>query len=381
MGAAVGRGQSAYYLSVNRNKRSVVLDLREPADRERALRLARAADVLVENFRPGAMERLGLGYDALSADNPRLVYCAISGFGRGRGVPGGLIDFLVQAVGGLMSITGPADGEPTKVGVAVVDVITGLFATIGILAALAERERSGRGQRVDTSLMASLLAAMVNQSSGYAGTGISPGADGQRPPQRRALRAVPDRGRPDRARRRQRPAVHGPGHRPGRPRARRGRPLRDQRRTASRIAPSCATLWRPGLAERPVAAWIAALQEVGVPCGRVNDLHGAFTMAAELGLEPTFEMRDAQERVLTQVRNPLELSRTPVAYVHPPPATASSTGELRRAARRARAAPRRLSVSPRKPGQPSRGTTLAAARPPSMATSVPLTKPDSSPRR
>src|SRR3954447_4710193 len=139
-------GLSTYFTSVNRNKRSVALDLDDPADQELARRLAGRADVLVENFRPGRLAGFGLDHASLAAANPGLVYCSISGFGGGPGAERPGYDFLVQAVGGLMSITGTPDGEPTKVGVALVDVLTGLHATVGILAALRERERSGNGQ-------------------------------------------------------------------------------------------------------------------------------------------------------------------------------------------------------------------------------------------
>jgi crotonobetainyl-CoA:carnitine CoA-transferase CaiB-like acyl-CoA transferase len=165
-------GHSTYYLAVNRNKRSVALDLKRDPDRHAARALASRADVLVENFKAGAAERLGLGYEAVAAGNPGLVWCSISGFGQGAGaeLPG--YDFLVQAMSGLMSITGPAGGEPTKVGVALVDVLTGLYATNGILAALHARERTGRGQRVEVSLLGSALASLVNQASSFLCTGM-----------------------------------------------------------------------------------------------------------------------------------------------------------------------------------------------------------------
>ncbi len=140
---------ATYYLTANRNKRSVALDLTDPADLERAVALASRADVLVENFRPGVADRLGLGYERLRTDNPGLVYASVTGFGsrRGAGADLGGYDFLMQAVGGLMSITGWPDGEPTKVGVAVVDVLASLNLQVGILAALQARERTGEGQR------------------------------------------------------------------------------------------------------------------------------------------------------------------------------------------------------------------------------------------
>src|SRR5690606_2155313 len=156
-------GRPTYFAAANRNKRSVVLDLTDPADLERALRLATSADVVVDNFRPGVMARFGLDHASLAARKPRVITCSITGFGSGAGarLPG--YDLLVQAVGGLMSITGPAAGPATKVGVALVDVITGLHALTGIQAALWERERSGHGQHVEVDLLSSLLSGMVNQ--------------------------------------------------------------------------------------------------------------------------------------------------------------------------------------------------------------------------
>ncbi|MCW2994623.1 MAG: L-carnitine dehydratase/bile acid-inducible protein, partial [Conexibacter sp.] len=161
------RGAATYFQAVNRNKSAVAIDLGTAAGAAEARALAAGADVVVENFRPGVMDRLGLGWDALSSSDATLVYCSITGFGAGPGaaLPG--YDLLVQALGGLMSITGEPDGEPQKVGVALVDVITGLFASTGILAALRHRERTGEGQRVEVDLLSSLLAALVNQGSAY----------------------------------------------------------------------------------------------------------------------------------------------------------------------------------------------------------------------
>ena len=171
---------SSYFECVNRSKQSITLDLRSEEDLALARSLVVRADVLVENFLTGTMERLGLGYDEVSALNPRLVYCSITGFGSGVGgapLPG--YDFVVQALGGLMSITGDPEGEPTKAGVALVDVLTGKDATIGILAALQERERSGRGQRIEVNLLSSLLGSLANQASAYLTTGTAPGSAGQ----------------------------------------------------------------------------------------------------------------------------------------------------------------------------------------------------------
>ena len=173
---------SSYFECVNRSKQSITLDLRSEADLALARALVARADVLVENFLTGTMDRLGLGYDAVAVLNPRLVYCSITGFGSGAGasLPG--YDFVVQALGGLMSITGEPEEEPTKAGVALVDVLTGKDATIGILAALQERERSGRGQRIEVNLLSSLLGSLANQASSYLTTGRAPGRMGNRHP-------------------------------------------------------------------------------------------------------------------------------------------------------------------------------------------------------
>jgi crotonobetainyl-CoA:carnitine CoA-transferase CaiB-like acyl-CoA transferase len=173
---------STYFSSVNRDKRSVTLDLSDPADRVLARRLADRADVLIENLRQGRLSDFGLDYASLAESNPGLVYCSISGFGSRPEADRPGYDFVVQALGGLMSLTGPAEGEASKVGVAVVDVFTGLHAVIGILAALREREVSGQGQLVEVNLLASLLGSLVNQSAAYLNGAGSPERLGNRHP-------------------------------------------------------------------------------------------------------------------------------------------------------------------------------------------------------
>jgi len=175
-------GEATYFQSVNRNKKSLVLDLKDSGDLEQARELARGCDVLVENFRPGVTERFGLHYEAVREANPGVIYCSITGFGRGEGaaLPG--YDLLIQAVGGLMSITGPPEGEPQKVGVALVDILAGLFATVGILAALEYRRDSGQGQRIEVDLLSSLIAGLVNQASAYTVAGVVPGRMGNQHP-------------------------------------------------------------------------------------------------------------------------------------------------------------------------------------------------------
>lgn len=176
-------GESAYFLSVNRNKRSLTLDLKNPAGRAVLIDLARKSDVLVENFKVGTMDRLSLSYEELKAVNPRLIYCSISGYGQDgpyRDRPG--YDFVIQAEGGIMSITGPEEGEPHKVGVAIVDITAGLFASSAILAALHHRERTGEGQYIDVALLDSQVAWLANVAQNYLSTKETPKRHGNAHP-------------------------------------------------------------------------------------------------------------------------------------------------------------------------------------------------------
>ena len=188
---------SSYFEAANRSKKSVELDLSDPKDLQLARELARRADVLLENYRDGSLARKGLGYDQVAAENPRIVYASITGFGSrgGKDLPG--YDFLVQAVGGLMSITG-TPGEPMKAGVALVDVLTAKDAVIGILAALRAREPDGTGQRVEVNLLSSLLGSLANQASAYLATGKHTGEHGQPAPVHRSLRNSGRQGRTSR---------------------------------------------------------------------------------------------------------------------------------------------------------------------------------------
>ena len=313
---------STYYLAVNRNKRSVALDLKTGQGRRAARALAARADVLVENFKAGGAERLGLSYEEVARDNPGLVWCSISGFGRGAGaeLPG--YDFLAQAMSGLMSITGPAGGEPTKVGVALVDVLTGLYATTGILAALQERSRTGRGQRVEVSLLGSALASLVNQASSFLCTGTPPRAMGNRHPSITPYETLATADRPLVV------AVGNDGQF-----ARLCRALgRDELAADPRFATNAgrvtnrdelAALLEEALAARGAADWVAALAEAGVPCGLVNDLGEAFGLAERLGLDPV-----ADAGGIPQVANPIGLSATPVSYRLTPPVLGQHTAEV-----------------------------------------------------
>ena len=315
---------STYYLAVNRNKRSVALDLKDEQGRRAARALAGRADVLVENFKAGALERLGLGFEELGRDNPRLVWCSISGFGREAGaeLPG--YDFLVQAMSGLMSITGPPGGEPTKVGVALVDVLTGLYAFGGVLAALRERDRTGRGQRVEVSLLGSALASLVNQASSYLCTGRPPRAMGNRHPSITPYETLATADRPLVV------AVGNDGQFArlcrvlGLPEA-----AADPRfaTNADRVRhrDELAALLERALAARGAADWAADLTGAGVPCGLVNDVGEAFALAERLGLGAVVEAGG-----VPQVANPIRLPSSPASYRLAPPALGEHTAEVLR---------------------------------------------------
>jgi crotonobetainyl-CoA:carnitine CoA-transferase CaiB-like acyl-CoA transferase len=168
-------GESAYFLSINRNKRSCAIDLKSEAGRDLVISLARVADVVVENFRPGALERLGLGYDTLTRENERLILCSISGFGRaGPDAERPGYDLIIQGESGVMDITGEPDGPPTKVGASIADLVSGLYAAQAVLAALAQRERAGHGGRVDVSMLDAMASLLTFNAGIYFATGATP---------------------------------------------------------------------------------------------------------------------------------------------------------------------------------------------------------------
>lgn len=310
-------GQSTYFDSVNRNKHSIDLDIADAADLAIALRLAQRADVVVENFKVGALDRYGLGYEQVKDANPAVVYCSITGFGSGAGaeLPG--YDILVQAMGGLMSITGI--DEPTKAGVAVVDVLTGLHATVAILAALRHRETTGIGQHVEVSLLSSLLSSLVNQASGYAGAGVIPKLMGNAHPSivPYDVYATADR-----------PLVIAVGN--DAQFARMVRAIGEPDLAAdSRFATNALRVANRGALDEKLLAllakhgadhWQQVIGAVGVPCGPVNDIADAFALATRLGLDPIVEVADPRrDGPRQQVANPVRYGRTPVRYRSAPP--------------------------------------------------------------
>ncbi len=311
-----GDGTATYFQSVNRNKRTLWLDLAAPADRDHAEQLARAADVLVENFAPSTMARFGLGYPQLAQSNPGLVYASITGFGTGPGATWPGYDLLVQAMGGLMSITGPGPDQPTKVGVAVVDVLTGLHATVGILSALAERDRSGLGQQVSVNLLSSTLSALVNQAQAVLAGAPAPAPLGNAHPSIAPYATFPTA---------EGLLVLAVGN--DRQFAALGQvvgePLHADPRFATnpaRVAHRRALTDRLGqlLATRSAAQWVADLTAAGVPAGPVNDLPAAFALAERLGLAPV-----TRAQGVPGVAHPITLSRTPAEHrTAPPPAWA-----------------------------------------------------------
>ncbi len=320
------KSSSSYFEAANRSRRSVELNLADPEDLKLAHELVRRADVLVENFRTGSLARYGLDPDSAARLNPGLVYCSITGFGSGAGSGLAGYDFVVQAVGGLMSITGHPDGEPTKVGVAVVDVLTGKDAVIGILAALAARERTGLGEWVEVSLMSSLLGSLANQASAYLTTGLPPGRMGNQHPSiapyetlrcADGLLAVACGN--DGQFRRLATSIGQPE-------------LADDTRFATNSArvehrgelvPALERL----LACRPAADWQAVLNEVGVPAGVVGDIESALRLAGELGLDPTHEVGEGHP---AQLRHAVRYSRSKVRDPEPPPELGQHNEEVRR---------------------------------------------------
>ena len=313
-------GQSTYFHSVNRNKRSIALDLTDPDDLAVALNLAQTCDVLVQNYKPGGLRRFGLDHASVAAVNPGVVYCSISGFGSGEGrdLPG--YDLLVQAMGGLMSITG--DDEPTKAGVAVVDVLTGLHATVAVLAALRHRDLTGSGQHVEVSLLSALLSSLVNQSSAYVGAGEVPQRLGNAHPSIAPYDLFATADRPmivavgnDAQFRRLAEVLQRPdlADNP------------DYRTNADRVAHRDnlkADLERV-LRTHGADDWQRALTASGIPCGPINTIEQAFEQASRLGLDPVVDAGG-----MPVVANPVKYTGTPPQYRSAPPHVDADRAEV-----------------------------------------------------
>ncbi|WP_169303902.1 CaiB/BaiF CoA-transferase family protein [Arthrobacter sp. CAU 1506] len=316
---------ATYFESVNRNKESICLDLTASGDRLLARKLALAADVVVENFKPGGMDKLGLGYEELATANPGLVYASISGFGSAEGasLPG--YDFIVQAVGGLMSITGDADGSPYKAGVALVDVLTAKDATIGILAALNARDVSGQGRRLEVNLLSSLQGALANQAQAWLGAATVPRRMGNEHPSIVPYQLLACADGPlavacgNDGQFRQLANVLGV------PR------LADDARFATNSArvqhrTELIPLLEQALSSSSASVWQDKLTGVGVPAGPVASIDEGINFAESLGLSPTIEVHDAAGRpVGRQVRHPVTWSPAFAARTAAPPALGEHT--------------------------------------------------------
>jgi crotonobetainyl-CoA:carnitine CoA-transferase CaiB-like acyl-CoA transferase len=315
---------STYYLGLNRNKRSIALELTDATDAALARRLADRADVLVESFRPGTIDRLGIGYEELAETNPGVVYCSISAFGSGEQaarLPG--YDLLLQAMSGLMSVTGEPDGRPLKVGAALIDMICGLYATTGVLAALQARERTGRGQHVEVSLMDSALAGLLNQASAHLLAGAVPERLGNRHPSITPYETF-------RASDGDFAVAVGNDAIFARLCAAIERPelSSDERFTtnAARLEhrEELGAILEGAFHGEPAAEWVQRLSEAGVPAGPINDVGAAFAFAEALGLDPVWEVDGVRG-----VRSPLRLAGTPAAARRRPPALGEHDDELR----------------------------------------------------
>ena len=310
-------GVATYYLAINRNKRSVALDLNDASDLALARTLARRADIFVENFKPGGLARFGLDYESVSAVNARIIYASISGFGSGEGkdLPG--YDLMVQAMSGLMSLTGPPDGPAYRSGISVFDVIAGLHTTIAILAALHHRAATGQGQLLEASLMASALSGMVNQTSAYAAGGVVPFRMGNSHPSVYPYEPMPTADGDlviavgnDAQFRRLCETLGAPHLAEDALFA--TNPARTRNREQLRA------LLTGLLAARPAAEWFGILIAAGVPCGPINTVDEGIDFAKKIGLEPVVTAGDGAA-ARPGIRHPVTFSATPPNYPLPPP--------------------------------------------------------------
>jgi len=309
-------GESAYFLSINRNKESVTLDFRHPEGRAILDRLIAASDVLVENFRPGTLTKIGLDYAALAPKHPKLVYASVSGFGQSgprRSEPG--YDAVIQAEGGLMSITGAPDGPPFRLGVAIADIVSGMFAAYGVVAALIARERTRRGQMVDVAMLDAVAALLTYQAGNYFASGDVPRRLGNRHPSivpyetfaaedGEFVLAV---GNEELWRRFCEVADLDLGER-----------FATNRQRVTQYD-DLRPLIADALRRRPRQYWIDRLTAAGVPCGSVRNLQEVFADPQIAAREMMVELEHATIGPLTMLGVPVKLSDTPGAVRTPPP--------------------------------------------------------------
>ncbi|WP_096670754.1 CaiB/BaiF CoA transferase family protein [Polaromonas sp. AET17H-212] len=324
--------EAAYFLCANRNKRSVAIDIATPAGQAQVRALAQQADVVLENFKVGGLKRYGLDYASLSAANPRLVYCSITGFGQtGPYAARAGYDFLIQGMGGLMSVTGRPDGEPgagpQKVGVALTDIMTGLYATIAVQAALAEREKSGLGQHIDLALLDVQIACLANQASNYLAGGLVPRRMGNAHPNIVPYQDFPTAdgdiilavGNDEQFAKFCAVAKHPEWSTDA-------RFSTNAQRVANRAV--LVPLLRQATVMRTSADWITALEAAGVPCGPINRIDEVFADPQVQSRRLHIDMPHALAGSVPLVANPIRLSGSPVAYQRPPPMLGEHTAEV-----------------------------------------------------
>lgn len=319
-------GVSTYYAAINRNKKSVVLDFKDADDLAVAQALAARADVVIENFKPGGLKRFGLDYGSVKERNESVIYCSISGFGTAEGssLPG--YDLIVQAMSGLMSLTGGPEGSPYRAGISVFDVMAGLHSTIGILAALRHRDQTGQGQNIETSLMASAMSGLVNQTSAYVAGGVTPHRMGNAHPSLFPYEPLPTAdddlivAAGNNAQFRKLCGVLGVPELADDPRFAENKDRTERREEL-----------RPLLVDRlrtqSAGYWFDKLNEAGVPNGPINSIKQGVEYAQKLGLEPVVQVGAAGNQV-PGVRNPITFSATPPRYDLAPPKLGEHTDEI-----------------------------------------------------
>lgn len=324
--------EAAYFQSANRNKQSLTLDFTQPEGQRLVRELVAQCDVLLENFKVGGLAAYGLDYESLKAINPRLIYCSITGFGQnGPYAKRAGYDFMIQGLGGLMSLTGRPEGEegagPMKVGVALTDILTGLYATVGVLAALNQREQSGVGQHIDVALLDVQVACLANQAMNYLATGVSPKRLGNAHPNivpyqdfpsadGNFILAVGNDGQF-----RKFCEVAGVANLADDPRF-----VTNKARVAHRA--ELIPLLRQATVFKTTAQWIELLEKAGVPCGPINDLQQVFADPQVQARGLRLDLPNALGSSTPQVASPLRLSVTPVAYLSAPPLLGQHTDSL-----------------------------------------------------
>ena len=325
-------GEAAYYLSANRNKQSVTIDFTKPQGQQLVRALAAKSDILIENFKVGGLEAYGLDYASLKALNPDLIYCSITGFGQtGPYAKRAGYDFMVQGLGGLMSLTGRPEGEegagPVKVGVALTDILTGLYSTVAILAALAHRQHDGGGQHIDMALLDVQVACLANQAMNYLTTGVAPQRLGNAHPNIVPYQDFPTAdgdfiltvGNDSQFRKFAEVA--------GRPEwADDPRFATNTLRVANRSV--LVPLLRQATVFKTTTEWVTQLEAVGVPCGPINDLAQVFADPQVQARGLAMQLPHALAGLVPQVASPIRLSETPVEYRNAPPLLGEHTWQV-----------------------------------------------------